>query len=115
MSRDVTPFLGCGSRRRALGVARTAELDRLRLHFRAGFPLMLFALASSSVILVHQEDYRGALLMVLGCPLLALGRLAVLLVRGPVGWRIAAVILASPALFVPADFARRAPQAFGGG
>ena len=31
------------------------------------------------------------------------------------GWRVGAVLLASPALFVFADFARRAPYAFGGG
>lgn len=80
----------------------------------AGFLLMLFALANSFVTLASQ-DYRGALLTALGCSLLALGCLAVPFVRGPLGWRVVAVILASPALFVLADFARRAPYAFGGG
>jgi hypothetical protein len=80
----------------------------------AGFLLMLFALANSFVTLASQ-DYRGALLTALGCTLLALGCLAVPFVRGPLGWRAVAVLLASPALFVFADFARRAPYAFGGG
>jgi hypothetical protein len=74
---------------------------------------MLFALANSFVTLTTQ-DYRGALLTALGCTVVALGCLAVPFVRGPLGWRVASMLLASPALFVFADFARRAPYAFGG-
>ena len=79
----------------------------------AGFLLMLVALASSFVTLATQ-DYRGAMLTALTCALLSLLCFAVPFVRGPVGWRVVAVLLASPALFVFADFAQRAPRAFGG-
>jgi hypothetical protein len=75
---------------------------------------MFIALANSFVTLTSQ-DYRGALLTALVCSLLAIACLVVPLVRGPTGWRVIAVLLASPALFVFADFARRAPHAFAGG
>ena len=40
---------------------------------------------------------------------------AVPVVRGPLGWRVAGVILALPLVFVVSDFIRRGPSAFGGG
>jgi hypothetical protein len=80
----------------------------------AGFALMLFALANSLVTLAS-GDYTGALLTALGCAFLALGCLAVPFIRGPLEWRLLATVTALPALFVFADFARRAPYVFGGG
>ena len=79
----------------------------------AGFALMLIALACSLVTLVSQ-DYRTMLLSALTCAGLALACLAVPFVRGGAAWRAVAVVLASPALFVLAELARRAPSAFGG-
>jgi hypothetical protein len=81
----------------------------------AGYVPMLVAVVSSLITFANREAYRGALLTALGCALLALACLAVPVVRGPRAWRIAAIVLASPALFVFEEFARRAPYVFGGG
>jgi hypothetical protein len=91
-----------------------------RINFVAtgiGILLTLFALANSLVTIAtsHSSGYRGALLTALISELLALGCFAVPFFRGPLAWRVAAAVLASPALFVLSDFARRAPGVFGGG
>jgi hypothetical protein len=41
--------------------------------------------------------------------------LAIPFTRGPIGWRVAAVMFALPILFIVSDFLRRAPFVFGGG
>jgi hypothetical protein len=80
----------------------------------AGVILMLVALACSQITLTS-DDYRGVLVTALTCAALAVACLALPFVRGGPSWRAAAVILASPALYVLEEFARRAPYAFGGG
>ena len=91
-----------------------------RINFIAaavGVLLTLFALANSFVTIAtrHPSGYRTPLLTALASELLAVVCLAIPLVRGPLAWRVAAAVLACPALFVLSDFARRAPSAFGGG
>jgi hypothetical protein len=76
-----------------------------------GALLMLWALVNSSVTLATQ-DYRAVLIMALGSAVAALCFLAVPFIRGPATWRITALLLASPALFVASDFLRRAPHVF---
>jgi hypothetical protein len=79
-----------------------------------GVFLMLFALANSLVTLAGGH-YGVALLTSLSSAALSLCFMAVPFYRGPLAWRMAAIVLASPALFVASDFLRRAPFAFGGG
>ena len=91
-----------------------------RINFIAaviGVLLTLLALANSFVTIAtrHPSGYRTPLLIAIVSEFLALGCLAVPVIRGPVAWRIGALILAFPALFVLSDFARRAPSAFSGG
>jgi hypothetical protein len=95
-------------------------MPRTRINFvMTGFGILLtlFALANSLVTIAtrHASGYRGALLTALISELLALACFAVPLIRGPLRWRMSAILLASPALFVFADFLRRAPYVFGGG
>jgi hypothetical protein len=95
-------------------------LRHTRINFIAtavGLLFTLFALANSLVTVASSggKGYRGVLLTALISELLALGCFAVPFARGPLGWRVAAAVLASPALFVLDDFVRRAPFAFGGG
>jgi hypothetical protein len=79
-----------------------------------GVLLMLLALANSFVTLANGH-YGGVLLTSGVSATLALVCFAIPLVRGPLRWRIIAVVLALPWLFVISDFVRRAPYAFGGG
>jgi hypothetical protein len=67
----------------------------------------------NSLVPITSGDYRGALITALTCALAGLCCLAVPIVRGPGGWRFAAIVLATPALFIVCDFLRRAPYAFG--
>ena len=69
----------------------------------------------ASLALEWRSVDRGTLLTSLVSALLAVSCLAVPFLRGPLGWRVAAIILGSPSLFVVCDFLRRAPHAFGGG
>jgi len=78
----------------------------------AGFLLMLFGLAHS-LITVIGSSYRSVLLTALTSTLLALACLSIPIIRGPTRWRIAALLIASPALYTLCDFANRAPYAFG--
>jgi hypothetical protein len=80
----------------------------------AGFVLMLVGLLNSLVTLATR-DYRGALATALGCAVLGVACLAVPIVRGPRAWRVIAAVVASPAVFIVLDFARRAPSVFGRG
>ena len=73
---------------------------------------MLFALANTFVTLASQ-DYAITLLTALASAIAAVCVLAIAFVRGSVSWRLLAVVLASPALFVLSDFIRRAPYTFG--
>jgi hypothetical protein len=75
---------------------------------------MLIALACSNVT-IARGGYAGVLTAAIVCAALAVLCLAVPVARGPLGWRVAGVVLALPALFVVADFIRRAPHAFSGG
>jgi hypothetical protein len=75
---------------------------------------MLIAFACSNVTLAR-GSYAGVLSTAMICGLLALVCLAVPIVRGPIGWRLAATIFALPMLFIVADFLRRAPHVFGSG
>jgi len=75
---------------------------------------MLIALVCSNVTLAR-GSYAGVLLTAMACGLVALACLAVPIVRGPMGWRVIAVIVALPMLFIVSDFLRRAPYVFGGG
>lgn len=98
----------------------TSALRHTRINFVAaavGVLLTLSALANSVVTIAtrHPSGYRTPLLTALVSELLALVCLAIPLVRGPLAWRVAALVLACPALFVLSDFAQRAPYAFGGG
>lgn len=79
-----------------------------------GVLLILFALANSLVTLTGGH-YGVVLLTALSSAALSVCFMAVPFYRGPLGWRIAAIVLASPALFVVSEFLRRAPFAFGGG
>ncbi len=79
-----------------------------------GVLLMLIAFAGSNVTMA-QDSYAGTLVTAMICRVLALACFAVPLVRGPIGWRVAAVIPALPMLFIVPDFLRRAPNVFGGG
>jgi hypothetical protein len=86
-----------------------------RINFWAcvcGALLMLFALANTFVTLAS-GDYAITLLTALGSTMAAVCALAIPFIRGPASWRVLAVVLASPALFVLSDFIRRAPYAFG--
>ena len=78
----------------------------------AGVLLMLPALVNALVTLTGGR-YGPFLIESLVEATLAVGCLAVPLVRGPLPWRIAAVLLASPWLFVAGDFLRRGPFVFG--
>jgi exosortase/archaeosortase len=78
-----------------------------------GVLLMLLALACSSVTMAR-GGYARVLVEALAFGSLALACFAVPLVRGPAGWRVAAVILSLPVLFIASDFLRRAPYVFGG-
>src|SRR5688572_11880786 len=75
---------------------------------------MTIALACSTVTIAH-GGYAGVLTTAIACAALAVLCLAVPIARGPLGWRVAGVVLALPALFVVSDFIRRAPNVFGGG
>lgn len=75
---------------------------------------MVIALAASLVTVVG-GDYRRPLLASSACTTLSLACLAVPFARGPTAWRVLALLLASPALFILLDLLRRAPHAFGGG
>jgi hypothetical protein len=95
-------------------------LRHIRINFIAmavGLLLTLVAVANSLVTVAssHASGYRGVLMTAVVSELLALGCFAVPFTRGPLGWRVAAAVLASPALFVLDDFVRRAPGVFGGG
>jgi hypothetical protein len=79
-----------------------------------GVLLMLIAFACSNVTLAR-GDYAGVLIAAMICGVIALVCLSVPFVRGPIGWRVAAVLFALPMLFIVSDFLRRAPYAFGGG
>jgi hypothetical protein len=69
---------------------------------------------TNSLVPVTNNDYRGVLKDALMCAAGAVACFAVPAVLGPRLWRVAAVVLASPALFVVADFCQRAPAVFGG-
>lgn len=73
----------------------------------------MIALACSNIT-VARGGYAGVLTTAIVCSALAVLCLAVPIVRGPLGWRIAATVLTLPVLFVVADFIQRAPHAFGG-
>lgn len=75
---------------------------------------MLIAFACSNVALAR-GSYAGVLITAMICGLLALVCLAIPFTRGPIGWRVAAVMFALPILFIVSDFLRRAPFVFGGG
>ena len=80
-----------------------------------GVGLALMAVASScSVVTLARGSYAGPLLTAITCAALALICLAVPFIRGPWPWRIAALVFAAPALYVAAEFVRRAPRAFDG-
>ena len=66
-------------------------------------------------ITLAQGSYAPLLLAAMTCAALASAFLAIPFVRGPAGWRVAAVVLALPVLFIVSDFLRRAPYIFGGG
>jgi len=78
-----------------------------------GVFLMLFALANSLVTMANGR-YGTVLITALTSATLGLCCLAIPMVRGPWMWRIAAIVLASPYLFVIADFIDRAPSALVG-
>ena len=71
-----------------------------------GFLLMLVAVLCTNVTLTS-GDYRGVMLVALACMVGALACLMILFRRGPIGWRIAAIVIAFPALFVLFDLVRR--------
>jgi hypothetical protein len=79
----------------------------------AGVLSLVVALMCSNVT-VARGGYGGVLLVAMACGTLAVCCLAVPFVRGPLAWRLTAVVLALPVLFVVADFLRRAPFVFGG-
>jgi hypothetical protein len=79
-----------------------------------GVLLMLIAFSCSNVTLTR-GSYAGMLLTAMICGSLALVCVAIPFGRGPIGWRVAAVIFALPMLFMVSDFLRRAPYVFGGG
>ena len=92
----------------------TRRHDRINgIAIAAGAILMLYALVNT--LLTTTGDYRSVLLTAVACATLAVPCLAVPLVRGPTGWRVAAAVCAAPALFIVSDFLRRAPHAFGSG
>jgi hypothetical protein len=76
-----------------------------------GFVLMVFALANSLVTLANGR-YAVALLTSLAATFLALLCLAIPFFRGSLVWRITALVIASPAIFIFDDFLRRMPSAF---
>jgi hypothetical protein len=79
-----------------------------------GVLLMLIAFANSNVTLARGR-YASVLITAMVCGLLSLVCLAIPFVRGPMGWRVAAVVFALPMLLIVSDFLRRAPSVFGGG
>jgi hypothetical protein len=79
-----------------------------------GLMLMLVAFACSNVTLAR-GSYAGVLITAMICGVLALVCFALPFVRGPIGWRVAAVVFALPMLFIVSDFLRRSPYTFGGG
>ena len=68
---------------------------------------------TDSLVPVTNHDYRGILKEALLCAAGAVACFAVPAVLGPRRWRVTAIFLASPALFVVVDFCRRAPSVFG--
>ena len=78
----------------------------------AGVLIMMYALVCSCVPSTN-GDYRTLLRDALAAAGAAVACLAVPVVRGPLPWRMGAGLLASPALFVVADFCLQAPSAFG--
>jgi hypothetical protein len=54
-------------------------------------------------------DYRGVLTAAAVCGALAAACFAVPIRRGPAGWRVAALVLGSPLLYVWAELLRRGP------
>ena len=78
-----------------------------------GMLLMMLA-ATYSLAPVTSGDYRGALRSAPICATGAVACLAVPAAQRPRPWRVAAVVLASPALFVLVDVCDRWPSVFGG-
>lgn len=75
---------------------------------------MLFAL-TNSLVTVASGDYSLILLTALICTLLSFYCLAIPMVRGPLGWRIVALGIAFPGVFVILDFIGRASNVYRGG
>jgi len=80
----------------------------------SGFLLMMIALECACVT-IARGGYAGALLASAAFAALAMVFLALPFIRGPIGWRIAALALALPSLFIASEFIRRAPRILGGG
>ena len=97
-----------GSRRSREGDGVRGMLPLMRLPVSTAFA----AIACSNVTLAR-GSYRGVLVAASACAGLSLGCLAVPFVRGPMGWRVVAVVVALGAVFVVWDFLRRAPFVFG--
>ena len=82
-----------------------------RFLFSAGTGCMILAVALENITLGTQR-YGPTLLTALGLTAVANACLLAVAWRGPIGWRVAAVLLMLPTLYIVSDFARRAPYVF---
>lgn len=88
------------------------ERRRLNLPLSlCGSALMTVAIVLQNVTLASQK-YATILFIALAITIAADTCLAIVARRGPGRWRIIAIILMLPTLFIVGDFLRRAPFAF---
>jgi len=78
----------------------------------AGISAMTLALMLQNATLADPRQYAWILLIALGLTMAADACLAAVIWRGGTGWRIAAIVVMLPTIFVLADFIRRAPHGF---